>query len=147
MIRTILATAALTLSAAPALADIVTRHVEGSVPQAMDRIEAAVTEAGATIFARVDHGGGAASVEMELGQSELLIFGNPKLGTPAMQDDPRAGLYLPLKILVFADAEGRTTVAYEEVEETFDELNIDDDAAYIEKMEGALKKFAEAAEG
>lgn len=143
MIR--LLTVAATLCASTAIADVEKTRAEGDVATVMGRLESAVLGAGATIFARVDHGGGAESVGMELADSELLIFGNPKLGTPAMQDDILAGLYLPLKILVYADADGQTWIAWEEPEETFDDLDIDDDAAYLDVMEDALEKFAEAA--
>lgn len=136
---------AATLCASTAIADVEKTRAEGDVATVMGRLESAVLGAGATIFARVDHGGGAESVGMDLVDSELLIFGNPKLGTPAMQDDILAGLYLPLKFLVYADADGQTWIAWEEPEETFDDLDIDDDAAYLDVMEDALEKFAEAA--
>ncbi|WP_282025487.1 DUF302 domain-containing protein [Limimaricola cinnabarinus] len=147
MKRMILAGLAATSLAAPAMADIETMQATGTVAEAMDRLEAAVTEAGATVFARVDHGGGAEQAGMTLADSELLIFGNPQLGTPVMQEDPLAGLYLPLKILAYDDGSGQVHIAYEEVEETFDDLDVDDDFDAIEKMEGALEKFAKAAAG
>ena len=81
---------------------------------------------------------------MELEGSKLLIFGNPQLGTPVMQEDMLAGLALPMKMLVYAE-DGQTFVAYEEVEEMFDDLDVDDDLEVLEKMEGALKTFADAA--
>lgn len=142
MLRTLIVTTA--LLATPALAEIESKTTDKTVPEAMDALEAAVTNAGATVFARVDHAGGAESVDMDLAPSQLLIFGNPQLGTPAMQDDPLAGLVLPLKVLVY-DNDGTTTVAWEEPEEMFDDLNIDDDADYIDKMEGALNNLTDAA--
>ncbi|MEQ8294079.1 MAG: DUF302 domain-containing protein [Roseovarius sp.] len=114
----------------------------------MAALEQAVEGAGATVFAKVDHGAGAEGAGLELGASQLLIFGNPQLGTPAMQANPLAGLYLPLKVLVYEDAGGQVWLAYEEPEETLDELDgIDDDAEYIAKMTGALAKLTEAAAG
>ncbi|MEO0773937.1 MAG: DUF302 domain-containing protein, partial [Pseudomonadota bacterium] len=86
--------------------DLLRVKAAGDVVTTMDALEAAVTAAGATVFARVDHAGGAAKVDLELAPSQLLIFGNPKLGTPAMQDDPMAGLFLPLKVLVYQDGSG-----------------------------------------
>jgi uncharacterized protein (DUF302 family) len=112
----------------------------------MDALQAAVEGAGATVFARVDHAGGAESAGMDLAASQLLIFGNPKLGTPAMQDDALAGLFLPLKVLVYEDADGRVWLAYEDPEETLDDLpGISDDAGYIAKMRMALGKLTEKA--
>lgn len=147
MKRTILAGLAAATLAAPAIADTETMQATGTVAEVMDRLEAAVTEAGATVFARVDHGAGAEEAGMTLADSQLLIFGNPQLGTPVMQEDPLAGLYLPLKMLVYDDGSGQVFVAYEEPEETFDDLQVDDDLEAIEKMEDALAKFAKAAAG
>ncbi|MGB3177543.1 MAG: DUF302 domain-containing protein, partial [Albidovulum sp.] len=73
---------ALPVLALPASAEIMRVQSTMAVPETMDALENAVTGAGATIFARVDHAGGAAGAGLELGASQLLIFGNPKLGTP-----------------------------------------------------------------
>ena len=94
---------ALALPAAAKTDDLVKVKATGDVAMTMDALEAAVTGAGATVFARVDHAGGASKVNLELAPSQLLIFGNPNLGTPAKQDDPLAGLFLPLKVLVYRD--------------------------------------------
>ncbi len=142
--------AALTFLASPALADddLMKVQASGDVTGTMDALEAAVEGAGATVFARVDHAKGAQDAGMELAPSQVLIFGNPKLGTPAMQDDPLAGLYLPMKVLVYEDANGQVWLAYEDPEEMFDELDgIDDDAAYIQKMTSALGKLTKKAAG
>lgn len=139
--------AALLALAMPALADddITMVKTEKSVAAATDALEAAVTGAGATVFARVDHAGGAASVGMELGDAQLLIFGNPKLGTPAMQADPLAGLYLPLRVLIYTDADGQTWLAYEDPAEMLDDLAVPSDAPVIGAMTGALGKLTGAA--
>lgn len=132
----------------PALAADVTRiAATGTVAEVMDRLEAAVAGAGATVFARVDHGAGAASAGMELGASQLLIFGNPALGTPAMQADPLAGLYLPLKVLAYEDGDGAVWLAYEPPAEAFEDLAIPRDAEVLAKMDGALGKLTAAAAG
>jgi uncharacterized protein (DUF302 family) len=120
----------------------------GDVPATMDALQTAVEGAGATVFARVDHAGGAENAGMDLAASQLLIFGNPKLGTPAMQDDALAGLFLPLKVLVYEATDGRVWLAYEDPGETLDDLaGISDDAGYIAKMRGALGKLTEKAAG
>ena len=145
-----LAAIAVMLAGLPALAsddDLVMVESSGDVAATMDRLEAAVTGAGATVFARVDHAAGAASVEMELGPTQVLIFGNPKIGTQAMQDDPRAGLFLPMKVLVYEDGDGRTWLAYQDPAEMLDDLAIADDAEYIGMMTGALGKLTAKAAG
>ncbi|WP_425445419.1 DUF302 domain-containing protein [Tropicimonas sediminicola] len=127
--------------------DFVRVQSASDVGATMDALEAAVGSAGATVFARVDHAAGAASVDMELADAQLLIFGNPKLGTPAMQDDPLAGLVLPLRVLVYEDGEGKVWLAYQEPEEMFDDMDIVDDAPYLAMMAGALSKLTAAAAG
>lgn len=120
---------------------------EKTVAQAMDALQAAVDAAGATVFARVDHAAGAAKVDMELTDSQVLIFGNPKLGTPAMQADPLAGLFLPLRVLAYADADGQVWLVYEDPAEMLEDLSIPKDAPVVGKMQGALKKLTGKAAG
>ena len=137
------------LAAVPVWADDVVKvAAAGDVASTMDALVGAVEGAGATVFARVDHAGGAAGVGMELAPSQLLIFGNPKLGTPAMQDDALAGLFLPLKVLVYEDAAGKTWLAYEDPAEMLDDLDgIPEGAPYVQMMTGALGKLTAKAAG
>jgi uncharacterized protein (DUF302 family) len=143
--KTLALTVVISCAAWPALAEIVQVKSTKPVTETVDALEAAVTEAGAKVVARVDHGKGAASVDMPLGESQLLIFGNPALGTPAMQADPLAGLSLPLKVLVYADAEGQVWLAYENPADMFAGLAVPADAEVVGKMGGALAKLTEAA--
>jgi uncharacterized protein (DUF302 family) len=80
--------------------------------ETMDRLEAEVRAMGMTVFARVDHAAGAASVGLQLRATELLIFGNATAGTPLMQADQAIGIDLPLKALVYQDAAGKTWLSY-----------------------------------
>jgi uncharacterized protein (DUF302 family) len=77
----------------------------------MDRLVAALTRRGIAVFARVDHGGGARAVGLGLADEELLIFGDPRVGTLLMQADPEIGYELPLRVLVW-EAAGRTKIGY-----------------------------------
>lgn len=148
MMRFLSAVAMALIAGTASADDLVKVKASGDVPTTMDALQAAVEGAGATVFARVDHAGGAAKVEMDLAASQLLIFGNPKLGTPAMQDDALAGLYLPLKVLVYEDGEGQVWLAYEDPKDMLDDLDgINDDAEYIKKMTGALGKLTGKAAG
>lgn len=132
--------------AGPALADdLIVKSSPHSVDDTMDALEGAVSTAGATIFARVDHTEGAMGVDMELAESQLLIFGNPQLGTPVMQENIQAGLVLPLRVLIYADEEGTTQVAYVEVEEMLEDFDVDDDLEAVEKMESALEMLTDKA--
>jgi uncharacterized protein (DUF302 family) len=83
-----------------------------SVKDSLDRLEAEVKAKGVTVFARIDHAAGAASVAMQLRPTEVLIFGSPKGGTPLMQSNQTVGIDLPLKILGWQDADGKVWLAY-----------------------------------
>lgn len=148
MKRIILAAAlALTGSIAQAgahMEGIVKLEASGTVAEVIDRLEAAVEGAGATVFARVDHAGGAQKVDMELRPMQLLIFGNPKIGTPALQDAAMLGLQLPLRVLAWEDAEG-VWIAYEDPAAMVASAGGDLQAEYVTMMAGALEKLTAAA--
>ena len=112
------------LLALPAQADTESVATQRPVAEVMDRLEAAVADAGATVFARVDHAKGASDAGMEMADSQVLIFGNPKLGSQPMQQDIRAGLYLPMKMLVYRDGD-QTQILWQEPEDMFDDLDLD----------------------
>lgn len=147
MIRLCAAALAIAISTATDKADIMLVPADGSVGETADRLEAAVKNAGATVFARIDHGAGAASVDMDLADSELVVFGNPKLGTPALQQDIQAGLVLPLRVLIYEDGDAKTWLAYEDVDALFEGFKISEDAAFRAAIAGALEKLTAAAAG
>jgi uncharacterized protein (DUF302 family) len=78
----------------------------------MNRLETEVRAKGLTVFANIDHGAGAAAAGLSLRPTRLLIFGNAKGGTPLMQSVQTIGIDLPLKALVWQDAEGVTWLSY-----------------------------------
>lgn len=80
--------------------------------ETIDRLEKLVKEKGLTVFARVDHAGGAAKVGKTLRPTELLIFGNPQGGTPLMECAQTAGIDLPLKAMAWQDAKGQSWLGY-----------------------------------
>jgi uncharacterized protein (DUF302 family) len=90
------------------------RRIASSHPVAetMARLEGLLRERGVLIFARIDFSGDAGRAGLTLRPEQMLIFGNPKVGTPLMQTEPLAGLDLPLKALVFEDAGGKTWIAW-----------------------------------
>lgn len=79
-----------------------------------ERLKAAVEERGITVVADIDHAAAAAGAGLDLRPTRLVIFGNPKAGTPLMQDVQTAGIDLPLKVLVWQDAEGATWLGFNE---------------------------------
>jgi uncharacterized protein (DUF302 family) len=78
----------------------------------MDRLEANVRARGMTVFLRLDHAAGAAQAGLFLRPTELLIFGSARSGTPLMHARQTIGVDLPLKVLVWEDAAGRTWLTY-----------------------------------
>ena len=122
--------------------------IASSLParQTMDRLEAAVKAKGLTVFARVDHAAGAAAVGLPLRPTELLIFGNARGGTPLMQADQTVGIDLPLKALVYEDADGKVWLAYNNPAWIAQRhgLGLGVDAS-VTALEAALHAFAAAA--
>ena len=82
------------------------------VAETLDRLQGVVEKKGLTIFTRVDHGAGAKRVGEALQNSQLLIFGNPKTGSPLMREAPMMGLELPLKALAWEDQKGQVWLSY-----------------------------------
>jgi uncharacterized protein (DUF302 family) len=78
----------------------------------LERLSASVQAKAITVFARVDHAAGAASIGLSLRPTTLLMFGNPAAGTPLMQDVQTAGIDLPLKMLVWQDADDAVMLSY-----------------------------------
>ncbi|HSM42935.1 MAG TPA: DUF302 domain-containing protein [Afifellaceae bacterium] len=142
----ILSVLCLFLLAAGAHADgqLITKESNHDVRTTADRLEAAVNKAGATVFARVNHAGGAEKVGMELQPMEVLIFGNPKLGTPIIQAAPEAGLDLPIKVLVWQDGE-KVMIGYLDPQALKARYGVLGADKSFEMMTGALGKLTDAA--
>ncbi len=85
-----------------------------SVDVTVDRLIAAVTSRDITVFARIDHAANAVEVGMDLRPTQLLIFGNPRAGTPLMQDRQTVGLDLPLRALVWEDEDGEVWATFDD---------------------------------
>ena len=83
-----------------------------SVEDALEKLQAILKTRGIPVFALIDHSGEAAKVGMEMRPTRLLIFGNPKGGTPLMLAAPTIAIDLPLKILIWEDDQGKTWVTY-----------------------------------
>lgn len=88
---------------------VASQHTPG---ETMQKLMTAVGEKGLAVLAHVDHAGAAARVGLELRPTDLLLFGNPKGGTPLMQAEQTMGIDLPLKALVWQDQDGKTWLGY-----------------------------------
>jgi len=102
--------------AAMAVDGLITLTSRHGQAETADRLAAAATARGAAVVARVDHAKAAASVGLSLSPTEVVIFGNPRAGTPLMQASQTMGIDLPLKALVWTDAAGVTRLSYDDPE-------------------------------
>jgi uncharacterized protein (DUF302 family) len=93
----------------PGVMRLPSRH---PVATTIDRLEASLKQRGILVFARIDFSGDAARAGLRMPPEQMLIFGNPKAGTPLMLQVPAVGLDLPLKVLVWEDAGAKIWVAY-----------------------------------
>jgi uncharacterized protein (DUF302 family) len=105
---------------------IVTSQSRYSVEETVAKLETLLKEKGIKLFAVIDHSGEAASVGLSMPSTKVLIFGNPKGGTPLMLAAPSTALDLPLKILVAEDAQGKVWLSW-------------NDPAYLEQRHGFPK--------
>jgi len=91
---------------------IIDKPSNHSVDEAVEKLKGILQAKGVTVFALVDHSGEAAKAGMKMPPTKLLIFGNPKAGTPLMVAAPSSAIDLPLKILIWEDAQGKVWVSY-----------------------------------
>jgi uncharacterized protein (DUF302 family) len=91
---------------------IIDKPSSHSVDQTVDRLRSILQGKGVTLFALIDHSGEAEKAGMKMPPTKLLIFGNPKAGTPLMLAAPRSAIDLPLKILIWEDVQGKVWVSY-----------------------------------
>jgi uncharacterized protein (DUF302 family) len=91
---------------------IVDKPSNHTVDQTVDRLKTILQSKGITLFALIDHSGEAEKVGMKMRPTKLVIFGNPKAGTPLMRAAPSIALDLPLKILVWEDSQGKVWLSY-----------------------------------
>jgi uncharacterized protein (DUF302 family) len=117
-----------------------------SVKETLDRLLAALAARKLTVYARVDHAAGAASAGLPLRATEVVIFGNPKGGTALMQDRQSAGIDLPLKALVFEDADGKAWLTYNDPAWIAERHGLGvASAAAVQAMAGLLSAIAQEA--
>jgi len=91
---------------------LVTIPSHQSVDRTVQKLEAILQAKGVKLFALVDHSGEAERVGLQMPPTKLLIFGNPKAGTPLMIHSPSSAIDLPLKILVWEDGAGQVWISY-----------------------------------
>ncbi|RSL19431.1 uncharacterized protein (DUF302 family) [Edaphobacter aggregans] len=91
---------------------IITHPSPYTVPETLDRLESLLQAKNIKVFTRVDHSGEAEKAGLQMPPTQLLIFGNPKGGTPIMLAAPLSAIDLPIKALAWQDAEGKVWLSY-----------------------------------
>jgi uncharacterized protein (DUF302 family) len=124
---------------------LVTRSVNDYVETTRLLVEA-IESRGLTVFARIDHAAGARDVGMELADEAVVLFGSPRSGTPLMQSDPRVGIELPLRMLVWR-ADDAVLVGYRDPRELTGTYEIASHQSTLEQMAALLEALARAAGG
>lgn len=110
-----------------------------------DRFEAILKKKGFTIFSRVNHSKNAESVNLELAPTELIVFGNPKVGTPLMQCSKTVAVDLPQKALFWLDKKGQTWLSYNHPEYLKERHTIVGCDKVLAKISGVLATLSKAA--
>jgi len=111
-----------------------------TVAATVERLLAALEQRRIAVFARVDHAAGAREAGLELADEQVLIFGDPRVGTGLMQDDPEIGYELPLRLLIW-NAGGQTKVGYRPPTELGSEYSVAPHAEVLARMGGLLEQL------
>ena len=143
---TILACLLLMISAyATAVEGVLTLESNYSVKETANKFESIIEKKGLTLFARIDHQQNAAGVNLELRPTELIIFGNPKVGTPLMQCSQQVAIDLPQKVLIWKDEKGTVRLSYNNPEYLKERHQIEGCNKVINKISNVLKALTKAA--
>jgi uncharacterized protein (DUF302 family) len=126
-------------------ADLVTLPSAHDVTKTVERLRALLTEKGIELFAHIDHAEAAKKVGLSLRPTQVLIFGNPKAGTPLMQSRQTVGLDLPLRALVWEDEGGKVWLTYRPVKSIAGQHDIAGQDEAIKALDGGLAALAGAA--
>ena len=112
-----------------------------SVEETVERLRGSLERRSITVFATIDHAAGAREVGLELPHETVVVFGDPRAGTPLMQKDPTVGIELPLRVLVW-DERGTTKVGYQDPTELADHYRLDETQERLERMRALLAELA-----
>jgi len=129
-----------------AIAGFITKQSPYNVEETEARFVSILEEKGLNIFATIDHTENAANADLELRPTRVVIFGNPKLGTPLMQCAQSMAIDLPQKMLIWKDSEGETNIGYNDPQYLAERHGLEDcESETIERISGALDQLSEGA--
>ena len=126
---------------------LISKKSKYSTSETLDRLSDVLKKKGIRIFARVSHDKNAEGVDLKLRPTELLIFGNPKLGTHFFTSNQTAGIDLPMKALAWQDKKGQVWLTYNDPKYIAKRHDIEDRDDIVKKMSGALGKMTDIAVG
>ncbi len=112
-----------------------------SVEETVGRLRGSLERRSLTVFATIDHAAGAREVGLELPDETVVVFGDPRAGTPLMQKDPAVGIELPLRVLVW-DERGTTKFGYEDPTALADRYRLDELQGRLKRMRALLAELA-----
>ena len=121
---------------------LISKKSPHSVTVTLDRLEKVLKDKGVTIATRWSHDAGAAKADIPLRPTELLIFGNPKVGSHFFTSKQTAGIDLPMKALAWQDEAGQVWLTYNDPAYIAGRHGIEDRDEIVQKMAGALDKFS-----
>jgi uncharacterized protein (DUF302 family) len=114
--------------------------------ETVGRLIAAIEGRGMTVFARIDHAAAAREVGLDLPDEQVALFGNPRVGTALMLDDPRVGIELPLRIVVWRSGDV-VLLGYDDPRELVDRYAVEPHAATLQTMATVLAELVAEAAG
>jgi uncharacterized protein (DUF302 family) len=126
------------------MASVIVKRSASGYAETVGLLVEAIARHGLTLFARIDHAAGAREVGMDLADEEVLLFGNARSGTPLMQSDPRAGIALPLRMLVWRDGED-VLLGFRDPRELSGSYEIGGQQPILEQMAALLGELASEA--
>lgn len=132
------------MPAAQAAEGIISIESPRGVEETADRLEKVLQEKGMTIFTRIDHDKNAEKAGLELRPTKLIVFGNPKVGTPFMRCNQEAAIDLPQKALIWRDGAGQVWLSYNDPKFIANRYEMAGEGCeeIVEKMEKALRTIA-----
>jgi len=147
MIRNVLLLISIPFFFSPAIADEGVMQVESphDVATTIDKLAAVLESKGMSVFGRVNHAENAEKAGLSLRPTELLIFGNPKIGTPLMNCAQSVALDLPQKMLAWQDEAGKVYLSWNDPQYLKSRHGIEGCDEVLQKVSGALTNFAKAA--
>lgn len=131
------------------IAGLITKSSRRSVEATISRFEEALKARGFMLFARLDHAAAAKTVGLEMPGATVIVFGNPRLGTPAFLKSPTLGIDFPLKAMVWEDARGQVFLSYNSANYFFNTIysrhGATQEDSVIAKVASALETIADEA--